>query len=423
MKYNKHKIKISSVVYNFLYLGIYQGFNFLFPLIITPFLLHIIGIVNFGILSAVQALMNIFLIIVDYGFNMSGTKEISSNYDNKVIVNNVVNSILCVKVLIIIFAFVLLASLIFFVPQFNSQAILYLLSFALPLGRAFFPVWFFQGMQKMQYLIYFSIISKGLAGIFIYIFIRQPEDYIYVNLIIGSMDLIGSILMLVLIYNNFKYKFYIPIKKDLFTQLKNGFFLFLASFFSMVMSNSYLIILGFFGTGNEIGIYSVSDKIVFFIKQLPVIAFQAIYPYACRTWERSKLAFLKLIKKLYVCFFVILLGINIIVSFFSIQLVSFFTKSEIENISKLFSIMCFVSIIAGLNLPSLIGMLVTNENKTIGIINFTAAALSILIGILLIKSYSYWGALGSMFIVESFITISQFIILLRKYNKLKHSYL
>jgi PST family polysaccharide transporter len=251
--------------------------------------------------------MNIFIVIVDYGFNMSGTKEISSNHENENIVNGIINSILTIKIFIVIIAFLFLLLLVYFVPSYKKENLLYILSFALPLGRAFFPVWYFQGMQKMQFLIFFSLISKGLAALFIILFITKPENYILINLIIGSTDFIGSLIMLFIVFYLFKYKFSLPTKNEIVFQVKNGFYLFLASFFAMVISNSYLIILGFFGTGKQVGIYSVSDKIVFFIKQLPSIAFQAIYPHACRVWENSKKLFFSLLNKLYLSYFVILL--------------------------------------------------------------------------------------------------------------------
>ena len=75
----KHKILVS----NFVYLAILQGLNLLLPLITFPYLVRVLGIENFGLLSFSLALITYFQIITDFGFNSIATRDISVAIEDK----------------------------------------------------------------------------------------------------------------------------------------------------------------------------------------------------------------------------------------------------------------------------------------------------------------------------------------------------
>jgi IS30 family transposase len=60
-----------------------QGLNFVLPLKPLPYLLHVLGLSKFELISFAQAIIQYFILFTDYGFNLVATKEISLNRDNK----------------------------------------------------------------------------------------------------------------------------------------------------------------------------------------------------------------------------------------------------------------------------------------------------------------------------------------------------
>ena len=64
---------------NFSYLSLVQLINYGLPLIIIPFLISKLGLDKFGLINYAVALSSYFLVIVDFGFNLHGTKEVKKN--------------------------------------------------------------------------------------------------------------------------------------------------------------------------------------------------------------------------------------------------------------------------------------------------------------------------------------------------------
>ncbi|OOE14449.1 hypothetical protein UN64_04445 [Fictibacillus arsenicus] len=113
-----------QAVNNILQMGFVQGLNYILPLIMIPFLLRTIGVENYGRVAAAIAIVQVLLIISDFGFNFTATQKIAvkGEIDNKLI-----STIYIYKIIIIIIT--LLITIIGLIYLKNRDEILFVVGF------------------------------------------------------------------------------------------------------------------------------------------------------------------------------------------------------------------------------------------------------------------------------------------------------
>jgi len=195
---------------NFFSLSVLQALNYILPLITLPYLVRILGPEKYGLISFAQAFIGYFVVLTDYGFGLSATREISIHRENKEKVSEIFSSVMIIKFFLGVLSFIILGLVLAFVPKFGNDWLIYIFTFGMVLGNILFPVWFFQGMEKMKWITILNVISRVIFTICIFIFIHNEADYINVALINSLGYLVAGIISLWVVFKNFKVKFILP---------------------------------------------------------------------------------------------------------------------------------------------------------------------------------------------------------------------
>ena len=414
------KLKLSNdrtiFAKNFIALALVQGLNYLLPLLTLPYLVRVIGIEKFGILSLATAVLAFFTVITDYGFNFTATREISIFKSNKNELIKIYSSVMMLKFILMILSFILLCLIVFLVPKFSDNTIIYLLSYGIVVGQFLFPVWFFQGMERMQFITIVNIFSKTLSTICIFIFINKPEDFFLVPILSSIGSIVGGVFSLYLIHKNFGIPFVLQSKKELVKHLKDGSNLFFTSFLSTLLTSSGILILGFYASNGIVGIYSAIEKLFRAIVGLFAPITQALYPVSCKQLNNNdKQASAKYIKKLIVvmlCFTIATAALVISSAKFIIE--KFYGETMFASVYIL-QIMMIWLIFSVMNNVLGIQYLSAKRRDKYYLKSFLMGGVgTILLNLLLIPQFSIDGILCAMIVGEIILTMAMIILIKRK---------
>ena len=288
---NKEDFKI--IRDNFFSLTSLKVLTYILPLITFPYLIRVLGIEKFGLIMFAQATMYYFEIVVDFGFNLSATREVALNAKKPNKLNEIISAVFSIKFMLLLFSFLVLIAVINLFDRFLQDSMLYYYSFLKVIALAFFPVWFFQGIEKMKYITLIDIISKSIFTILIFVFVQSESDYILVPLISGVGYIIGTIFSLIYLFKRFKKSFIICSFSVLKKYFNDSLMFFLSRVSVSLYTTSNAFFLGLVTSNIMVGYYAVAEKLYMVIRQLYQPIVQVIYPYM------SKSKNVKFFKKLY----------------------------------------------------------------------------------------------------------------------------
>ena len=171
------------ILHNVASLSSLQAITYILPIVILPYLFRTIGPEKFGLIAFAQAFVQYFMILTDYGFSVSATKEISLCHDDINKMSKIFAAVMMIKTLLMTLSFFVLAAIVCFIPKFRGDWMVYAVSFGAVIGNTLFPIWFFQGTEKMKYIAKLNIIGELIYAFCIFAFINGPQDYLKVALI------------------------------------------------------------------------------------------------------------------------------------------------------------------------------------------------------------------------------------------------
>lgn len=278
-------------------LGVLQAANYILPLITLPYLVRVLGAANFGLIAFAQAFMLYFGALTDYGFNLTATRQIAAGRDDAREVSRIFCAVMAAKVVLLIGSFVIMTALVLAIPKFRPDLPVYYAAFLAVVGMVMFPVWYYQGMERMKHITALNVSARTIATLAIFVFVKSRSDYVLATLI-QSLGMVGAgILGLAAVRTVNRISLAMPSLAEIIGTLREGRHVFVAQFAATAFGPMNVFVLGMLADHRTVGYYAIAEKIVRAAITLSIPITTAVYPRASALFATSRDAALGFVRR------------------------------------------------------------------------------------------------------------------------------
>ena len=289
---NAMQSKKGVLLKNTIMLYILQFSNYLLSFIVVPYESRILGPEFFGKLGVAMSIMVYFQLIIDFGFILSATEDVSRNREDTSYLKRIFTSVTISKLILTVISFIVLLIICKAVPRWHEDRFFYILFFFATAINSFIPDYLYRGLEEMTAITVRTVLIKLFFTLMIFIFLKKPEHL----WVIPALNLIGNFVALLGVYIHLNKKHQIAFcavqRKDVGNAMKRSS----KFFYSRIATTAYtaantIIIDLITAGGNTVGFYTSSDKLITTGKSAMSPIADSLYPYMIKNRD------FKLVKK------------------------------------------------------------------------------------------------------------------------------
>lgn len=390
------------------YLSLLQVAGYVFPLISMPYLARVIGADGFGKIAFASAIVVWIQTISDWGFNLTATRDVAQNRDDKELVSRIISNVLWARSILTLLSGIILLAVVLLVPYLRENADIIFVTFLLVPGHILFPEWFFQAIEKMKYTTLFNLLLKLVFTVAVFVFIHKREDYLIQPLLTTIGYLLCGFGALYLIFKKWGYTLYKPQGTEILKTIRNSTDVFINNLMPNLYNSFSVMLLGFFGGSTANGIYDGGNRFPVIFYQFQSVLSRAFYPFLSRRPDKhSFYAKLNIASALIGAVFLILLSPLVI----KIMLGDEFEKSvvvmQILSFSVVFLAMDYTY---GTNF-----LIINHKEKPLRNLTFVSSIIGMSVAIPLVYYFSYIGAAITVLLCRGMLGAGSYI-LAKKYS-------
>jgi len=273
---NPKKWLRSGLVHNVLALYGVQACTYALPLLTFPYLAHVLGPAGWGVVVFAQAIGDVIASVVEYGFDISGSRETSRQRHEPERLSALISGVLGAKSLL---AMACIAGALFsrrFTHHIAPSMALFWASTIWGVCQGINMLWFFQGLERMRLASALEIGGKVLATLSIFVLVHKPDDgwKVMAAQCVGCVVAHG--MTVVLAYREVGFRW--PTPSSVWSALRMGGSMFLFRAMQSLSSSVNRLVLGSVAPVAVLGEYAGAERITRVFQQAMWPVNQALYP-------------------------------------------------------------------------------------------------------------------------------------------------
>ena len=269
-------------------LVVVQMSAFVAPLLVLPYLTRVLTTEHFGLIAFATSFNFYFITLVEYGFNLTATRRIAVHRDDPGKVAKICSSVYAAKALLTVFGFVIMLAVVLGTPKLRPNIALFCLSYLTVVGDLLFPLWLFQGLQKMENLVWRDLVTKFLSLSLVFAFVRKDSDYMLAAAFQAGSPLLAGLVGLITVPIVAKVRLVRPSLEETITALREGWPVFLSMAAFTLSSSTSIFLLGLRSGPADVAYYIAAYRLVVAIRALVDPVKTAIYPHISHMAANSR---------------------------------------------------------------------------------------------------------------------------------------
>lgn len=387
---------------NIIFNIVYQCFQLILPLIITPYIARVLSPEGIGMYYYSTSIVTYFGMFILLGVANYGNRSIAEVSKDKKKLSVTFFEIYFFQVIL---GIIVIA--IYFIYAINQKEyILYLIQLIYLIGLIFDYNWLFAGIERFDLTVSRTILIKLLTFCSIFFFVKDNSDlYLYV-FIMTVGPLIGQLFLLPFLFRNIK--FYKISLRGVLKHIKPNLILFVPIFATSIFTQVDKIMIGNMINTTEVAFYDYSEKIIKIpigiITAFNTVMMPRMVNLSVSSMEKFKKYFMKSMH---------IVGFLSIGIFFGLLAISndfillFYGENFISCIflTKIFSLYCLIVPWSHVVRMQYLIPLKKDKNYVLSIV--AGAVINFLCNLLLIKKFASVGAIIATILTELIILIVQ----------------
>ena len=267
----------NKIVKNAVALYIMNIAKMILPLITLPYLTRVLTKDCYGVVSYVKATMQYMQLIIDFGFILSGTKDIVKARDNKKLLSEEIGNIFAAKVLLGVIAGLLLLILTVFIPILRENFLFTMLSFLVVFLTCFLFDYLYRGLEEMQIITIRFVVMKLISTALTFVFVSSDIDILFIPI----LDIMGTLFAIGLVYFDLKKrKIFLKITSlsAIISKIKESAVYFASDIATTAFGALNTLLIGIYITEAEVADWSLCMQLVVAVQSMYSPLANSIYP-------------------------------------------------------------------------------------------------------------------------------------------------
>ena len=323
-----------------------QGLNYLVPLLVWPYLMVVLGAEGFGEIGFALALCQFMMLVVDFGFNLTATKQVALAADKQE-VSRITADTMGAKLCLLTGA-VLVVAAVLCIPRFAIYRVVTWVMFPMVAGHVFTMQWLFQGLNRIRIVSIVNCACRLCILPLTFLLVKSEGDVLCAAAIQAGTYVLSGVIMVVVTWRMRLISLCRTNMVRMRSAIKGSLPIFLSNATSSLYATLFVAFLGYFASSQEVGCYTAAEKVMrvcCYIVLLPAV--QAYYPRISRMAQTDRNRARRTVKGIVVILSCLMLLAGIALFFFSEQIMSLLGK-DYGATQVLFRILAIVPLFVAL---------------------------------------------------------------------------